>query len=84
MDQVEMIRRSLRCFAFGLIGVLPGIGIPFAVVALGDFLYVSQNREPILNPAARYLRWGAFIAIAGLLLSLFLAGLVAIQLWWGR
>lgn len=84
MDQVVMIRRSLRCFACGLVGILPGIGIPFAVVALGDYLHVSQHKGAVANPAEHYLRWGAYGAVAGLLLTMFLAALIAVQLWWGR
>jgi hypothetical protein len=81
-DEIQIIRRSVRCFTCGLIGALPGIGVPFAVVALGDFLYVSQNKGAISNPAERYRRWGAFGAIVGLLVTMFLAAIIAAHLWW--
>ncbi len=83
IDKVQVIRRSARCFVCGLVGILPGIGVPFAVVALGDFLYVSQNKGTITNPAERYLRQGAFGAVLGLLLTLFLGAIVAVQISWG-
>lgn len=84
IDQVEMIRRSQRCFVCGVIGFLPVIGLPFAVVALGDYVHVSQLKGPHPNPLQRYVRWGAYGSIAGLLLTVFLGALVAVQLWWGR
>ena len=84
IDQVELIKRSMRCFSFGLVGILPGIGVPFAVIALWDFLHISQYKGTSSNPAERLLRWGAFSAIVGLLLTMFLAALGDIQLWLGR
>lgn len=79
-DKIQIMRRSLRCFACGLIGILPGIGLPFAVTALGDCFYVSRHKGTTPNPAQRYLRWGAVAATAGLLLTLLLGAVLLIEL----
>ncbi|HLX71689.1 MAG TPA: hypothetical protein VKV04_18915 [Verrucomicrobiae bacterium] len=84
LDQVQLIERSLRCFACGIIGILPGIGLPFAIVALGECLRVSLRKGAQLNPAERYLHWGALGATAGLLLTIVLAAALAIKLSWIR
>ena len=33
-DKVRVIEQSLRCFAFGLLGLIPLLGLPFAVLAV--------------------------------------------------
>jgi hypothetical protein len=84
LDKVHVIERSLRCFACGVIGILPGIGVPFAVAALGDCLRVSFRKGAQSNPAEHYLRWGALGATTGLLLTVVLAMALAIELLWIR
>jgi hypothetical protein len=32
--KIRMIKNSLNCFVFGLLGLLPVIGFPFALIAL--------------------------------------------------
>ena len=78
LDKIEMIERSLRCFACGLLGLLPFIGIPFAVVAIRDFLRLFLCKEP-WNPAGRYLRVGGACATAGILLNLLLVAAIVLQ-----
>lgn len=78
-DKIEAIERSLRCFTCGIIGILPGIGLPFAIVAIGDYLRVNRHKESVWNPAERYLGAGAFCAVVGLMISLVLAGIIYIE-----
>jgi len=78
-DKAQVIERSLRCFAFGLTGLLPGIGVPFAVVALSDFLQVKLHMVPMWNPAERYLGIGALCAIAGIGLTVIIASAIFIE-----
>ena len=33
--KIAMLRGSVRCFVLGLVGLLPFIGLPFAILALG-------------------------------------------------
>lgn len=79
-DRVEIIKRSLRCFRNGLIGLLPGIGVPFAVLALEDWLFVRQQKAENCNPAARYVHFGALAGTLGLLLTLLLAAVITIEI----
>lgn len=81
-DRIEVIRRSLRCFRCGLIGILPGIGVPFAVLALEDWVFLMNHKKIDWNPAERYVHYGAFTATLGLLLTLLLAAIIAIQISW--
>jgi hypothetical protein len=37
MDRIEMIERSLRCFVYGLIGLLPFLGVPFDIMAVANY-----------------------------------------------
>jgi len=78
-DKAQVIERSLRCFACGLMGILPGIGVPFAVVALGNFLQVKLHMVPMWNPAERYLGIGALCAIAGIGLTVIIASAIFIE-----
>lgn len=81
-DKVQLIELSLHCFAWGLVGVLPGIGVPFAVVALADALRVTRRRGSLWNPAERYLTIGTLCAILGLGVTALLAGVIYIEAYW--
>jgi hypothetical protein len=80
-DKAQVIERSLRCFEFGIVGLLPVIGLPFAMVALGAFAQVKRHRTSVWNPAERYLRIGSSCAAAGLGLTLLIVSAIAIQMW---
>jgi len=73
MEKIEVIQRSLRCFTLGLIGLLPGLGIPFAVMALANYFQVQSGIGVQWNPAQQYLTWGMATALSGLFLTLVLA-----------
>ena len=51
----ELIEGSLRCFAYGLIGLLPVIGIPMAVFSAFQYSRVKRGQGEMWNPAQRYL-----------------------------
>lgn len=70
MDKVEAIERSLRCFTMGLIGLLPVLGVPFALLALDNYSRVKRNLGLEWNPAQRYLTWGLATAVSGLFLTI--------------
>jgi hypothetical protein len=84
LDKVQIIERSLHCFTFGLVGILPGIGLPFAIISLGDCLTVMRHKGSNWNPAERHLRWGVAFAAIGLLTTMLLACVFAIELSWVR
>jgi ABC-type phosphate transport system permease subunit len=74
MDKVEVIQLSLRCFTMGLIGLLPVLGIPFAIVALSNYFHVNRLVGTQWNPAQTYLTWGLATALCGLFLTVVIAG----------
>jgi len=44
--KIAILKDSMRCFIYGLLGFLPVIGLPFAIAALwlaGGFASVSDN-----------------------------------------
>jgi hypothetical protein len=79
-DKIHMINGSLRCFAFGLLALLPLIGIPFAVISISNFRSVFFSKGTLWNPAERYLRIGLACATAGILLHLLAVAAVVIQI----
>jgi hypothetical protein len=62
MTRIEIIEGSLRCFAYGLISLLPVIGIPMAIVSTLYYTRVKRGRGEMWNPADRYLFWGGVCA----------------------
>jgi len=74
MDKVLVIQRSLRCFTLGLFGVLPVLGLPFAIAALSSYFHVKRIVGTQWNPAQTYLTWGVATALCGLFLTVVIAG----------
>lgn len=55
IDRTRVIQRSVRCFYFGLIGLIPVIGLVMAVLAIRLYHRVlEETRERPAHP----LRWG--------------------------
>ncbi len=73
MDKIELIERSLRAFFFGVPGLLPFLGIPFAIIALMNNAHVKHRIGAQWNPAHRYLLWGTACARIGISLTLIIA-----------
>ncbi len=65
LAKITMLNSSLRCFAYGLLGLLPGIGIPFAVMALWMAGRVSVREKLYWNAARAYRIWGTALAVIG-------------------
>jgi len=65
MGKIEMIQRSQRCFVYGLLGLLPVIGIPMVIRASMEHYRVKKEWRDQWNPARRYLFWGMFCARIG-------------------
>jgi hypothetical protein len=80
LTRIEMIEGSLQCFALGLWGLLPVIGIPMAFRSAAQYRRVKRGQGQMWNPAHRYLFWGgvcARLSIALFLVVVILIGLVA-------
>lgn len=65
MDKIELIERSMRAFYFGLPGLLPVLGTPFAIIALVINARLKRRAGAQWNPAQRYLFWGMVCARIG-------------------
>jgi hypothetical protein len=70
LTKIELIERSLRCFEFGLAGLVPVIGIPMALIASAQYRRVKRGQGEMWNPAHRYLFWGGVCARMSLALFL--------------
>ena len=76
---VEVINASLRCFWLGCLGLMPVVGVPFALIATIRAVQLNRRYRDEWNPAKHYLEWGARLACAGLIGSaLFAIGCYAI------
>lgn len=73
MDKIDLIQRSMRAFFFGVPGIVPFLGTPFAVVAAVNNSHIKRRRGTQWNPAQRYLFWGMVCARIGITLTLLLA-----------
>jgi hypothetical protein len=66
--KIKMLNDSMQCFAFGLLGLLPVIGLPFALAALWIAGRVRMKEKQLWNAARPYRIWGAVCAAAGTIL----------------
>jgi hypothetical protein len=78
IDKIELIQGSLRAFGFGLPGIVPFLGTPFAVIALRQNSRLKRRGSALWNPAQRYLFWGAVCARIGIALTLVCMLLLAV------
>ena len=76
MDRIEVIRKSLAAYVYGLFGLLPIFGLPFGLAAIVLFVLVRKQKRPDWNPAERYLDWSVWFALIGVVLSLVLIGVL--------
>ena len=68
MDKIRVIKLSLRCLRYGLLGLIPVIGIPFIITAFICYGRARREAGGEWNPARRQLYWGVGLAITDLLL----------------
>ena len=80
MDLTTAIRKSLAAFVWGIVGVLPVIGLIPAVCALGHWWAVRSGYRNQWNPASTYLMAGGALAFLGLLSTVFLGAVLAVAL----
>ena len=67
LERIEMIRLSLKAFTNGLIGLVPVIGFPQAILAVVRSWKVRTRFPQHWNPAERYRRWGFRLGVVGFL-----------------
>ena len=65
--KIRMMKSSIRCLAFGLLGLLPIIGVPFALAALWNSWRARQKEKLFWNPARPHRLIGLTCAAIGAL-----------------
>lgn len=68
-DRIAVIENSLRCFTWGLLGLIPLLGVGCSLVACFLFSRGTRLAAGAPNPARHYARFGYWAALAGLLLN---------------
>jgi hypothetical protein len=63
--KIKMMKGSVRCLIFGLLGLLPIIGLPFALAALWLSGRVRAKEKLFWNAARPYRIWGVACAAIG-------------------
>jgi hypothetical protein len=63
--KIRMLKGSMRCFVFGLLGLLPIFGLPFALAALWISGGVRSAEKQFWNAAKPYRVWGVVCAALG-------------------
>jgi len=63
--KIRMFKASMRCFVFGLLGLIPVIGLPFALAALWISGRVRAKEKQMWNAAQPYRIWGVVCAAGG-------------------
>jgi hypothetical protein len=66
--KIKMLRGSLQCFIFGLLGLIPGLGLPFAITALVISGQVRASEKIFWNAGRPYRLWGIACASLGTIL----------------
>lgn len=74
--KIAMLRGSFRCFVYGALGLLPILGLPFAVSALVSAGRIRVAEKNHWNAARPYRIWGTVCAGVGIA-----AGLCALALY---
>ena len=75
--KIRMLNSSMRCFVFGLLGLIPLIGLPFALAALWISGRVRVKEKLFWNSARPYRIWGVVCAAAGALFWFLIGALIA-------
>jgi hypothetical protein len=74
-ETIRVVRGSLVVFGLGVASFVPVLGLLCALVALG--LWIAARRwRAVWNPAQRYLDWGARLAVAAILFTVVVGGLL--------
>ena len=79
--KIRMLKGSLRCFVCGLLGLLPVIGLPFALAALWISGRVRATEKQFWNAAWPYRIWGVVCARLGAVLGIGILGIVTVRAW---
>ncbi len=70
MEKIVMLRSSMRCFVYGLLGFLPVIGLPFAILSLWNSGRARVRERKYWNAAKAYRIWGVVFSTIAMLSAL--------------
>jgi hypothetical protein len=74
--KIAMLKGSMRCLVFGLLGLLPFIGLPFAFLALWIGGRVRKYEKHYWNVAKPFRIWGIICGGAGAVIWVVVSGLI--------
>jgi hypothetical protein len=74
-----MLKSSLRCSVYGLLGLLPVIGLPFAIATLWISGRVRAREKLFWNAARPYRIWGVVCAAGGTIFWGFILTIIIYQ-----
>lgn len=77
--KIKMMQASLRCLAFGILGLLPGIGLPFAIAALWSSGRARWIEKRLWNPARPQRLIGVVLAGLGTIGWFLVGALIVFQ-----
>lgn len=78
-EKLEMLQSSGRCLVFGLLGLLPVVGLPFAVGALWLADRIRRQEKRYWNAAKPYRMIGVACAALGTIGWALVAALIAFR-----
>ena len=74
--KIRMLNSSMRCFVYGMLGLIPLFGLPFALAALWISGSVRAKEKQMWNAAQPYRTWGVICAAAGTIFWSFILFLI--------
>ena len=77
--KIKMLNSSLQCFVCGMLGLLPVIGLPFAIAALVLSGKVRAQQRKNWNAAKSYQVWGVICAAVGTVFWSFILTIIIYQ-----
>lgn len=80
MDKITLINKSLWCFWYGLLGLIPVLGVPFGLMAIWSSWQLRRSPLAGWNPGRNYVTWGKVLAIIGLLFSFCCLSALAVRI----
>lgn len=78
-EKLKMLQASVRCLVYGLLALLPLIGLPFALAALWLAGRIRKQETSYWNAAKPYRIIGTLCAAIGTVGWFFIAALIAIN-----
>lgn len=66
--KLKMMKGSMRCMVYGMLALVPAIGLPFGLVALWLSGRLRHQEKQLWNPAKPYRLIGAICAALGTVL----------------